>query len=73
LTHVEGKCCGNYRVMEYASTDSEGRFREEPHFIPATVAVDTVPKDCELPRQGVPLTLGQPVEVKLRRIAPGGG
>jgi hypothetical protein len=67
--HVDSQGCGTYHPSEVVYTDSNGRFRAELSFTPNVVEVEHGPEDFDWPRGDLPVTAGQPIEVKVRRIA----
>ncbi|HEX8700199.1 MAG TPA: hypothetical protein VF815_15240 [Myxococcaceae bacterium] len=67
--HVDSQGCGTYHPSEVAYTDSNGRFRAELSFTPNVLEVHHGPEDFDWPRDNLPVTAGQPIEVKVRRIA----
>ncbi len=67
--HVDIRGCGTYHPQETVYTDSSGRFRAELSFTPNVVEVEHGPSDFDWPSGDQPVTAGQPIEVKVRRIA----
>jgi hypothetical protein len=67
--YVDSQGCGTYHPMKTVYSGMNGRFREELPFTPNTVEVDYGPEGFALPQGTLPVTAGQPLEVKVRRIA----
>lgn len=67
--HVDSQGCGTYHPMETVYTDANGRFRAELSFTPNIATVEHAQEDFDWPEDDLPVTVGQPLEVKVRRIA----
>ncbi|MFY0567331.1 hypothetical protein ACN28E_26375 [Archangium lansingense] len=66
--YVDSAGCGTYHPMELVWTEADGRFRAELPFTPNEVEVSQVPEDFYTPTEPLPVTPGQEVVVRLRRI-----